>query len=339
VSIVIREDWLAQVTEEILEPDRRIVDAHHHFFATSTEYARYGLADLWGDTDSHHVEQTIYLECGEGHRLEGPAPLRPVGETAWVDRIAAQARLRPQAAQIGAIIGTAELRLGPRVHEVLDAHMEASPLFRGIRQTAAWDPCPQVVSGKGLADANLYADPAFRAGFALLAGIGLVFDAWHYHTQSPGLAALARAFPETSIVLDHFGTPIGVGPYAGRQDEVFTRWAGDLEEVATCPNVTVKLGGLALPWTGFGFERRARPPTSDELVSQQARYYHHAIATFGPDRCMFESNFPVDKCAVSYAVLWNAFKKIAAPYTETEKDALFRGTATRVYRLQARERP
>ena len=173
-----------------------------------------------------------------------------------------------------------------------------------------------------------------RAGFAVLGQMGLCFDAYHYHPQTPYLTALARAYPEVQIVLDHLGTPVGIGPYAGHQEEIFGQWLRDLTELATCPNVSMKLGGLAMPWNGFGFETAAKPPGSDDLVKRQARYYHAAIEVFGPARCMFESNFPVDKCSVSYAVLWNAFKKIAAGYSETEKDNLFRGTATRFYGLK-----
>ena len=163
--------------------------------------------------------------------------------------------------------------------------------------------------------------------------MGLSFDAWHYHPQTPYLTELAREFPDAVIVLDHFGTPIGVGPYAGKRKEIFTQWANDLAELATCPNVFIKLGGLAMPWTGFGFETQAMPPTSDEIVTLQAPYYDHAIEVFAPERAMFESNFPVDKLSVSYSVLWNAFKKMAQQYSESEQDALFQQTAKQVYRL------
>ncbi len=334
MPIEVRKEWLAQVTEAILEPDRRIVDPHHHFFVQNPEFPHYELEDLWADTATHRVEQTVFLQCWECHRETGPEALKPVGETEWVDSIAKSARQQPKSAQIGGIVGTAELRLGAELRAVLEAHREASPLFRGIRQIAAWDTSDDVLSFEGLPGANLYGDRDFRAGFAVLVDMGLSFDAYHYHTQTPHLTALARAFPTANIVLDHLGTPLGVGPYAGKQEAIFTQWARDLAELATCPGVVIKLGGLAMPWNGFGFETAAVPPSSDELVAKQARYYHHAIEVFGPDRCMFESNFPVDKCAISYPVLWNAFKKIAARYTETEKDQLFRGTATRFYRLK-----
>jgi predicted TIM-barrel fold metal-dependent hydrolase len=334
MPMLVREDWLAQVQEEALEPERRIVDAHHHFFAKSTEWPLYDLDALWADTETHRIQQTVYLECREGYREGGPVELRAVGETEWVDGIAIAARRRPEKAQIGAIIGGAELRLGARVREVLEAHVARSPLFRGIRQIAAWEASGAALSMDSVGDAKLYEDPRFRAGFGALGAMNLVFDAWHYHYQTPYLTALARAFPTTEIVLDHLGTPLGVGPYAAQQEAIYVKWARDLAEIARCPNVSIKLGGLTLPWTGFGFEGRPRPPTSDDIVRTQSRYYHYAIDKFGPERCMFESNFPVEKYTVSYAVLWNAFKKIASRYTETERDAMFRGTATRIYRLE-----
>ena len=329
----VREAWLQQVEEQVIDPTRRIVDPHHHFFVVGDDFPHYRLEDLWGDTATHRVEQTVYLQCWQGHREDGPEEMRPVGETEWVDGIAARAREHPDAAQIGAIIGTVEMRLGAAVRPVLEAHRAASTLFRGIRQAAAWDADPDIMSMPGVETPLLYADAKFREAFAVMDDMGLVFDAYHYHHQTPSLTDLARAYPSVSIVLDHLGTPLGVGPYAGREEAIFDEWRRDLAELATCPNVTVKLGGLAMPWNGFGFEAHDRPPTSDELVALQSRYYHFAIDTFGPNRCMFESNFPVDKCALSYTVLWNAFKKMAERYSENEKDDLFRGTATRVYGL------
>ncbi|MGR9090947.1 MAG: amidohydrolase family protein [Gammaproteobacteria bacterium] len=334
MPLTVRPDWLAQVTEEIVDPDRRIVDPHHHFFVASEDFPHYELGDLRDDTISHKVEQTVYLQCWEGYRSDGPEELRVVGETAWVDGIAREARKNPDAVQIGGIMGTTELRLGAAVRPVLEAHCAASTLFRGIRQAAAWDPDEDIMSMPGLDDAALYADADFRSGVAVLDEMGLVLDTYHYHHQNAHLTALARAFPGLSIVLDHLGTPLGVGPYAGRRDEIFAEWARGIAEVASCPNVTMKLGGLAMPWNGFGYDDAERPPTSDELVAAQSRYYDFAIEQFGPERCMFESNFPVDKCSLSYHVLWNAFKKMSSGYSEAEKDAMFRGTASRVYGLE-----
>jgi len=333
MAIEVRQAWLDQVREEIIEPERRIVDPHHHFFVQNPEFPHYELPDLWADTDTHRVEKTVYLQCWEGYRSSGPEDLLVVGETEWVDGIAAEARKQPGKAQIAAIMATAELRLGARVKAVLDAHRAASRLFVGIRQIAAWDASDTLMSMPGLTDGNLYGQDEFRAGFKVLADLDLVFDAYHYHHQTPHLTALARAFPSVPIVLDHLGTPLGVGPYAGRAAEIRMQWERDLAELARCPNVNIKLGGLAMPWCGYGWETATRPPSSDEFVAAQGDWYHYAIGCFGAERCMFESNFPVDKCAVSYPVLWNAFKKIAARYSEPERAAMFHGTASRVYRL------
>jgi len=218
--------------------------------------------------------------------------------------------------------------------ETLEAHLEASPLFRGVRDMGIWDPSPEVACVDEASDLDFYGESRFRAGFEQLAKLGLSFDAYQYHTQLPSLTSLARAFPDTPIVVNHLGAPLGTGPYAGKADEVFPVWQKNVSEVAACGNVVMKLGGMAMPWSGFGWEQRPSPPTSDEFVETYHRYFDHALQAFGPSRCMFESNFPVDKLSLSYDVLWNAFKKIAAPYSEDEKDALFRGTATRIYRLE-----
>ncbi len=188
-----------------------------------------------------------------------------------------------------------------------------------------------MIPGPGRADQ--FADPAFRRGVARLGARGLTFDSWHYHHQNPDFAALARAVPDTVMVLDHFGTPLGVGTYAPQREEIFATWCDDIAEIARCENVVAKLGGLAMPDNGFAWHTADRPPTSDELVAAHARYYLHAIECFGPDRCMFESNFPIDRFSLSYRVLWNGLKKIAAPFSPAERDAMFFGTAARVYRL------
>jgi predicted TIM-barrel fold metal-dependent hydrolase len=177
------------------------------------------------------------------------------------------------------------------------------------------------------------AEPAFRAGFACLAKHGLSFDAWLYHTQIHQLADLARAFPATPIVLDHVGGPLGVGPYRGRRDEVFADWRNGIRALAECPNVHMKLGGLAMVVNGFDFHENVLPPSSGELADAWRPYMETCIEAFGPHRCMFESNFPVDKGMCSYPVLWNAFKRIAAGASSAEKAALFHDTAARFYRL------
>ena len=332
-GLVLREDWLALTREEILEPERKIVDPHFHFFADNEVFPSYRLADLQRDTSGHQIEQAVYMECEEGYRQDGPEHLRPVGETERIHGLAEEAKQKPASVQIAAVVTDARLYSGEIAGETLDAHLAASPLFRGVRDMGIWDPSPAIDCVAVASDLNLYGESRFRKGFAELAKRDLVFDAYQYHTQLPSVVELARAFPNTTIVVDHLGGPLGAGPYAGRHDEIFPVWRKSLGEVADCPNVVIKLGGLAMPWCGFGWESRAKPPGSDEFVSTYHRYYDHALQSFGPDRCMFESNFPVDKLSLSYDVLWNAFKKIAAPYSESEKESLFGGTARRVYRF------
>ena len=273
------------------------------------------------------------MQCWEGYREDGPKRLRCVGETEWVNDVATAAKSNPDNAQIGAIISTADLREGTNVREVLEAHSQASPLFRGIRQPAAWDADEHIFNMPGVENAYLYDEENFRAGFAVLDDMELVFDAYIYHHQLPSLTRLATDYPNVTIVLDHLGTPLGVSSYAGRMDEIYSCWTDDIAKLAKCTNVRMKLGGLAMPWNGFGYDDDERPPTSNKIVNQQAKYYHFAIQQFGAERCMFESNFPVDKCALSYTVLWNAFKKIAADYSTAERNAMFYDTAAEVYKI------
>jgi predicted TIM-barrel fold metal-dependent hydrolase len=162
----------------------------------------------------------------------------------------------------------------------------------------------------------------------------LTYETWLYHVQLPDLIGLARAVPATTMVLDHLGTPLGVGPWADRHDEVFAAWRPTITELAACPNVVVKLGGMAMPDNGFGWHTDpSRRPDADAFLAAQERWYRHAIDAFGPDRCMFESNFPVDKLSVDYPVLFEAFALIASRYTDAEQQDLFGETARRVYRL------
>ncbi len=330
--------WLAQVQEETVDPSRRIVDPHHHLWRRPT--GDYLLDDLWGDTEavgadkeSHNVEKTVFVECRACYREDGPEHLRCIGETEFVAEVAA-ASAEGDGATIAGIVSHANLTLGEDVAEVLDAHEEAgNGLFRGIRHSGARDPNPEHLRIAGRAPEGLYARDDFRRGMEVLGERGLTFDTWHYHHQNRDFAALARAVPETTMVLDHFGTPLGVGPYADRREEIFEAWKQDIAEIAECPNVVAKIGGLAMPDNGFGWSERATPATSDELVAAQRRYYLHTIDCFGPKRCMFESNFPVDKLSIPYHALYNALKKIAAEFSDDEQDAMFYRTAERVYTL------
>ena len=322
------------MTEEILEPQLPIVDPHHHLWDHAQ--SRYLLDELLADTGSgHHVTATVFVECMSMYRADGPDAMKPVGETEFVNGVAAMsASGRYGATRVAAaIVGFADLTLGERVGAVLDAHLAASPRFRGIRHAAGWDASDEVRNSHTKPPRGLFLESGFRRGFAELGRRGLSFEAWLYHPQLADLVGLAKAFPETTIVLDHFGGPLGIGPYAGKRAEIFQSWKSAIRSVADCPNVVAKLGGLVMPLNGFGLHKRAAPVTSSELADLTREWYLHTIDVFGPARCMFESNFPVDKVSCSYRVLWNSFKRIAAAFSPAEKAAMFSGTATRVYRL------
>ncbi|PKP81754.1 MAG: amidohydrolase [Alphaproteobacteria bacterium HGW-Alphaproteobacteria-18] len=325
-------DWLSQLREDVVDPGREIVDPHHHLWPRP--HLSYDLEELWSDTqDGHKVVQTIFMECGSAYRQDGPEQLRPVGETEFVTAAAERAAASPEKAQIAAIISHADLRRDD-LDLILDAHTNAAKgRFRGIRHAGACDANPEALTIAGRAPAGLYADPDFRRGVARLGERGLTYDTWNYHHQIPDFAALARAVSGTTMILDHFGTPLGVGRYEGQRDEIFAKWKDDIAEVAACPNVHAKLGGMAMPDNGYGWNTREKPPSSDEFVEAQAPWYHHAIKCFGSERCMFESNFPVDRLSISYRTLWNGLKKIAAEYPEAAQTAMFSGTARKVYKL------
>ncbi len=324
--------WLDQVQEDVIDPEREIVDPHHHLWPQPER--GYDLEGLLADTGSgHNVVQTVFVEARASYRTEGPEHLRPVGETEYVADRAAKSAAMAGTATIAGIVAHADLR-GEHLDEVIDAHEVAgNGLFRGIRHSGAHEPNPEALSIPGRAQPGLFAMEEFRRGVARLGELGLSYDTWIYHHQIRDFRDLAAAVPGTTMILDHFGEPLGVGQYAGKREEIFEVWKDDIAAVAECPNVYAKLGGLAMPDVGFGWDTRDVPPTSDEFVEAQERYYDHAIACFGPERCMFESNFPVDRRSLSYPVLWNGLKKIAGKYTDAEQALMFSGVAREVYRL------
>ena len=320
------------VREEILLPELPIIDPHHHLM--NHYNMRYEIDDLKADmADGHNILATVYVECRRGYREGGPPELAPVGETEVVEGIVSA--LPPGRTDFCAgIVAHADLMLGDAVDAVLDAHASASPKrFRGIRHLAAWDADDTVHMTMLNAYPAILDDAAFRGGAARLAARGLSFDTWIYHPQLPALARFAQAVPELSIVLDHIGMPVGIGPYQGKRAEVFQAWRQGIRALAACPNVVVKLGGIVMPIAGFGWHEREILPGSEELARATRDYYLTVIDAFGPDRCMFESNFPMDREACAYNVLWNSFKRLAAGFSETDKDSLFRRTAARTYRL------
>jgi len=340
--------------EAILEPDLPIVDPHHHLwdrrnyatpqapehpFMTAIEPAkRYLLDELMADTTSgHNVVATVFVECGAFYKADGPVEQRVVGETEFVNGVAAMSAsgLYGDFRACAGIVSRADLLLGDGVKAVLEAHVRAGGgRFRGIRNSASYEADPEVLGPLNRVEAGLYLRDDFRAGFKHLAPMDLSFDAWLLEPQLPDVVDLARAFPDTTIVLDHVGTPLGRGRYTGKLEERFPTWKANIQELAKSPKVVVKLGGLAMAFCNFpSFLAEPRAP-SEQLAKEWGPYIETCIEAFGPDRCMFESNFPVDMGSCSYATLWNAFKHIAKGASADEKTALFSGTAKRVYRLE-----
>jgi len=340
--------------EAILEPELPIVDPHHHLWdrrmlppATGPEHPfvtaikpaqRYLLDELLADTGSgHNVVATVFLECGAFYKGDGPTELRPVGETEFVNGVAAMSAsgLYGATRACAGIVSRADLTLGDGVKPVLEAHIRAGGgRFRGIRNSASFSEDAEVLGPLNRMQAGHYLRDDFRAGFRHLAPMGLSFDAWLLEPQLPDFIDLARAFPETQIVLDHVGTPIGRGSYTGRLEERFPIWRDNIRELSKSPNVVVKLGGLAMAFCNFpSFLAEPRVP-SEQLATEWRPYIETCIEAFGAERCMFESNFPVDMGSCTYAALWNAFKRLASGASAGEKTALFSGTAKRFYRLE-----
>lgn len=340
--------------EAILEPELPIVDPHHHlwdrrgggapgptdhpFLKAIAPAQRYLLDELIADTSSgHNVIATVFVDCRAFYKADGPVELRSLGETEFVNGVAAMSASGTYGdfRACAGIVGNVDLLLGDGAKPVLEKHITAGGgRFRGIRNSASWDADKEVLSPLNRMEAGFYLRDDFRAGFKHLAPMGLSFDAWLLEPQLPDLIDLARAFPDTTIVLDHVGTPLGRGSYTGKLEERFPIWKANIQELAKSPKVVVKLGGLAMAFCNFpSFLKEPRAPSS-ELADQWRPYIETCIEAFGAERCMFESNFPVDLGSCSYATLWNAFKHLAKGASAAEKTALFSGTATKVYRLE-----
>jgi predicted TIM-barrel fold metal-dependent hydrolase len=332
--------WLAKRPREAaLEPVLPIIDPHHHFWDTPHR-GRYFLPELLEDIGGgHNIISTVFLECQAMYRKAGPAEMAPLGEVEFVNGISAMSA----SGNYGpcrvaeAIIGHADLTRGARVREVLEAQMAVGGgRFRGIRHGVSWDGSEAIAKFiSRMVPPHVVRDARFREGFSQLGKLGLSFESWQYHPQLPDAIDLARAFPDTTVILNHVGGVLGVGPYHGRRQEILAGWRKDILELAKCPNVNVKLGGIGMTSFGFDFHEREVPPSSEELAAAWRQYVEPCIEAFGAERCMFESNFPPDKQSCGYTELWNAFKRITTGASAAEKAALYSGTAARVYRLSA----
>jgi L-fuconolactonase len=347
--------------EPIIEPELPIVDAHHHLWflpeaalatiearehllshpvaPTFRHHARYLFDEFMADVNSgHNVRASVYVEGYSMYRASGPDAMKSVGEVEFANGIAAMAAsgVFGEMKACAGIVGGVDLRLGDAVEEVLAAHILAGgSRYRGIRSLVVFDEDgPRILGvGVGAGVPHLLLNTRFRSGFQRLQPLGLSFDVFLLEPQLPDLIDLARAFPETQIILDHVGAPVGIGPYAGRREERFPIWRDSIRTLSRCANVAVKLGGLGMSFGAFKSYQSAQPATSLRLAEEWRPYIETCIEAFGADRCMFEGNFPMDSATCAYQVLWNAFKRIAAGASIAEKTALFSGTARRIYRL------
>ena len=326
-----------QPREEILEPDLPIIDPHHHLWLRPGN--RYLLDEFLAEANSgHNIRASVFVDCGSFYRKNGPALMAPVGEVEFANGIAAMAASATYGGtQVCAgIVSSADISVGSEVAQVLDAQIAAGGgRYRGIRVTTKWDADEALNTGRYIVPRGLMQDADFRAGFAQLAPRKLSFDAMVYHHQLLELADLARAFPDTTIVLNHIGGLLAwTRNYVARKDEAIALWRSSMVALAQCPKVFVKLGGLGMAYLGMGFDKLEVPASSVQLAEAWGPFYRHCIDSFGPARCMFESNFPPDRESVDYPVIWNTFKRIAAHYTAEEKHALFFAAAAKAYRLE-----
>lgn len=330
------------MTEDVLEPELIICDPHHHLYdwpgIPLGLPERYLLTDFVAEIENggHRIESTVFLECTAFYRATGPEELRSLGETEFANAAAAMAasgRYGPVRICEG-IVARVELNRGAAIGDVLERHVRVcGGRLKGIRDAGPWDDDLEIPRGHTAPPKGLYETSSFREGFAQLERFGLSFDAWQYHPQLPEVIALADAFPGTNIMLDHVGGVLGIGRYAGKSEAVFQEWSRNIRELAKRPNVWVKLGGMGQPLGPFDHPLRAQKPDSIELAAAWRPYVETCIEAFGPERAMFESNFPVDSLSCTYRSLWNAFKRIAAGATQADKALLFRDSARRFYRL------
>ena len=285
-------------------------------------------ADYAMDAAGLPITHVVHVEA-EWRDREG---LGPVGETRWLNDLFVGSAIK-----LGGIVGFVELERADAA-DLIAAHKQASARFAGVRQMLAFDLdqgimrfCPRPYLSR---------DSHWLKGLSLLEQHHLSFDAWFFHHQLDELVVLAKAFPGITFVLDHMGTPIGVGgQFAsyGRtesaRDVTLRTWQMHLHELAELPNVMVKLSGLFMPVVGWGYEHRDTPPTQEELLNTAGPLFDFVLQTFGVDRCMFASNFPMDKVSLSLSQLYQFYGALVAHYPEESRRKLFHDNAARIYRI------
>jgi L-fuconolactonase len=329
------DEYLARaLPEAALEPDMPIIDPHIHFWHLWEDYP-YFLPDYARDlkASGHNVEASVFVECKSMYRADGPEHLKSVGETEFAAAMAASGKYTTSRVAAG-IVAYVDLTQGELTSAALDAHIAAAGgRLRGIRQLGKWDADPRVKGHFSAPRAGLYREEIFGRGLDEITRRGLSFDASVFHPQLPDVAAMARAHPDANIVLIHTGSPVGHSSYAGREAENYAAWIAGIKEVATCPNVSLKMGGILINVASFDYTTAETPPTSEQLVDLWRPYFEPCIELFGPSRCMVSSNFPVDKAGFGYGAMWNMYKRLTAKYSADERAMMFSGTAKRIYRV------
>lgn len=320
--------------EQPLDPDLAIIDAHHHLWDRPGN--RYLLDEFLDDIaeSGHRIVSTVLVESG-AFTLDVNGDAQARNEAKMAAQAAAQAVARTGGAvrACATIVGHVDLR-GPTVGEAIEALRQAAVgHLRAIRHCGTWDADAAVRGGPPIAPPGLYADSRFRAGLRVLHEQQLAFDAWAYQTQHEEILDLAGAFPDLRIVFNHAGGVLGTGPYVGRSDALYASWLAGMKALADQPNLYVKLGGLGMERSGLPFFKRHQRPTGMELAASWRPWLEAAIGLFGPARCMFESNFPVDRASCSYGALWNAFKIVTADLSSADRQYLFHDAASIFYRF------
>jgi predicted TIM-barrel fold metal-dependent hydrolase len=337
----VRPEWLATRQEAPLDPAIPVVDSHHHLYERPG--IRYLLDEFLQDINcGHDVRATVFVQARAMLRVDAPPLLQPLGETEFVNGIAAMSAsgIYGSTRVCAGIVGYADLTAGDNIRPVLERHIARAGgtvteggRFRGVRQPLTWDQDSSLMNSLYPLSESLLDSREFRAGFAHLAPLGLSFEGWVFFHQLPALAKLARAFPDTRIVVNHCGGIVGIARYAGQHQEVFRRWKQGLTEIAACPNVMIKLSGLGMRLGGFGFEDLEQAPSSLELAKAWRPWIESCIEAFGTNRCMYGSNFPVDKGSHSYGIGLNGLKRLVANASRSEKDDIFWRSAQRFYCL------
>ena len=335
----INKEWLDLNKEIAIEPELKICDPHHHLWDNNKNYIQptYLLPEILEDINSgHNIVSTVFIECGAMYNPDDPIEKQVISETEFVNGIAAMSNsgLYGTTRIAAGIVGSAPLLLGDKVAKILDKHISVAPdRFKGIRSQAAMHPDGTIPATRARPPEGVYINDKFQEGFSHLRSRNLSFEAWCYHPQLPQLIKLCQKFNDVTIILNHFGGPLGIGSFENKEKETYEYWKKNIKELSKCENVVAKLGGIAMEINGFNWHKNSIPPSGNELINRTKGYYETTLEYFGIDRCMFESNFPVDKISCSYVNLWNGFKNLTKHYSSNERDKLFHDNAARIYKI------